>query len=113
MIRPRLAAALCLLAGATSGCVSEARLAQNFRDDRDECVGNVFMDPDSWWCGWSDAIDKVSMSDEVDEYLIAREDMGKCRWIYVVDRHTRRVTGWRYAGGEKDCYNRIDWLGPW
>lgn len=113
MIRPTQAALACVFAVLTAGCVTEARLAQDFRDERDDCVGRVFMDRSSWWCGWSDAIARRRTGPNTDEYEIARADMGRCRWIYVVERDTRRVTGWRYAGGEQDCYNRIDWLGPW
>jgi len=102
-----------LIAVAAAGCASTEDLAKGFREDRDRCVGRLFMDPDSWWCGWSDAIQKTTVGDSTDEYLIAREDMGRCRWVYVVDRESRRVTDWRFAGGEEDCYNRIDWLGPW
>ncbi|MCK6371226.1 MAG: hypothetical protein L6Q83_07855 [Gammaproteobacteria bacterium] len=54
-----------------------------------------------------------TLDERNDEYLIASDHMGRCRWSYIVDRATRRVIGWRYVSGEDNCYNRIDWLGPW
>lgn len=71
------------------------------------------MDPETWWCDWSDAIARRPLDAATEEYEMARDDMGKCRWIYAVDRGSRRVIGWRYASGNEDCYDRIDYLGPW
>jgi hypothetical protein len=96
-----------------SSCATRSSLAEDFRSDRDECVGQRFMDAASWWCQWSDAIERRVVGEEMEEYLIAPDFMGRCRWIYVVDRRSRVVTGWRYDSGKGDCYSRIDWLGPW
>ncbi len=106
-------ATLVLVAFLSAGCATRASLAAAFRSDRDECVGKIFMDRTTWWCRWSDAIARRQVDAGTDEYEIAMEDIGKCRWIYVVDRESQRVTGWRYAGGQEDCYNRIDYLGVW
>lgn len=96
-----------------TGCTTRARLAQDFRNDRDRCVGELFMDRSSSNCGWLDVIEMRTLDERNDEYLIASDHMGRCRWSYIVDRATRRVIGWRYVSGEDNCYNRIDWLGPW
>lgn len=97
----------------TSGCVTRASLARDFEKERNDCVGRTFMDPASWWCGWSQAIAESEVDANTVEYEIARDDMGRCRWIYSVDRASRQVTAWRYASGQEDCFNRVNWLGPW
>lgn len=108
-----------MLAGVTlgallgAGCVSRDTLRETFREEHDRCVGQVFMDPATAWCGWSDAIVSRQTSATTDEYEIAPDYMGRCRWIYVVDRGSGRVVSWRYGSGARDCYDRIDWLGPW
>lgn len=96
-----------------TGCVTRERLTQSFREERDRCVGEIFMDRATWWCDWSHAISRRQVSATTEEYEIARDDMGKCRWIYTVDRESGRVTGWRYRKGSEDCYDRINYLGPW
>jgi hypothetical protein len=105
-----LAMAAAILA---SACTGNEQLRRNFRYEIDQCVGAMFMDSGRWGCRWGDAIEKREVGATADEYLIAPDFMGKCRWTYVVDRDTRRVTAWRYASGQGDCYIRFDWLGPW
>jgi hypothetical protein len=106
-----VAAALGALLAA--GCTSHDTLRETFREERDRCVGQVFMDPATAWCGWSDAIVMRETNATTLEYEIAPDYMGRCRWIYVVDRSSARVLSWRYGSGTKDCYDRIDWLGAW
>jgi hypothetical protein len=112
MIRPLLAA-VALGALLVAGCTSRDTLRETFREERDRCVGQVFMDPGAAWCGWSDAIVSRQTSATTIEYEIAPDYMGRCRWVYVVERGSARVLSWRYGGGTKDCYDRIDWLGAW
>jgi uncharacterized protein CbrC (UPF0167 family) len=95
------------------GCASVETRRGYFRDDRERCVGEVIGDPATWWCGWDDVAAVRATADSTDEYEIVPAGMGECRWIYVVDRDTGRVSGWRYAGDPADCYIRIDWLGAW
>lgn len=113
MTRPAHMATLAITMILTSACVSRESLSTTFRGDLDACVGKTFMDPTSWVCNWSDAIGKREVNRTEDEYVIAPEYMGKCRWVYVVDRNSRRVTSWHYVSGKEDCYLRIDWLGAW
>jgi hypothetical protein len=113
MNRPASGIVAVLCAAIITGCATREGLRESFREERERCVGETFMDDATWWCGWSDAIARKQIDEAREEYVIGRADMGKCRWIYTVERLTRRVTNWRYAGGEEDCYNRIDYLGPW
>lgn len=113
MTKTPLAMVVTLAALAIAGCASRDYRRKDFVEERSRCVGTIFDDAGTWWCRWQDAVARRSLDEVTDEYEIAPARMGKCRWIYSVDRASRRVMSWRFASGEKDCYTPIDWLGAW
>ena len=104
---------LALLIGSLCGCATRESLRQNFRAERDACVGQRMGDRGWWWCGWDESTRTVELDQDYDEYQITSTRMPGCRWAYVVDRRLQIVRSWRYLSDPAPCYVPVDWLGAW
>jgi hypothetical protein len=92
----------------TAGCASIETGRQNFKNDRNECVGQIAAMGHR--CGWWEPKIVREIGENTDEYVY---QSGDCEWAFEIDRKTKVVKSWRYISSPDLCYIEIDWLGAW
>lgn len=94
----------CLVAG----CASMETRRQNFRIERDECIGQIAAIGHR--CGWWEP-STIRIIDEHTEEYQYRDDA--CEWVFEIDRATKVVRSWRYISQPDRCYIKTNWFGAW
>lgn len=59
-------------------------------------------------------IEIIPYDSERDKYIFEIENKdGKCKWESIVKRKTKIVESWKYISPPEDCWEEINWWGPW
>ena len=97
---------VCSMLAFLVGCASVEKRRAYFSETQNSFIGRNIEDY------WIAKPTDISYESDVIIYNYVNHEID-CKWTFVVDKERNVILRWAYISDPSNCYEQINWKGPW